>query len=158
MMKKKYNYIIYVVLLIVTVIVTLLLADLYNKGEKEISYSYETLNKISAEEFNEYMVEHDDVIIYIGSMYSTSTNKVEKNIISEIEKQNLLEKVIFIEKEEITGELEKKLNKEYDYEYNEDRLPTIIVVINGEVDKIVKITKNMQYKAAIDYEAFKWLI
>lgn len=155
MMKKKYNYIIYVVLLIVTVIVTLLLADLYNKGEKEISYSYETLNKISAEEFNEYMVEHDDVIIYIGSMYSTSTNKVEKNIISEIEKQNLLEKVIFIEKEEITDELEKTLNKEYEYEYNEDKLPTIIVVINGEVDKIVKITKNMQYKTAIDYEAFK---
>lgn len=155
MMKKKYNYIIYIVLLIVTIIVTLLLADLYNKGENEISYSYETLNKISAEEFDEYMVEHDDVIIYIGSMYSTSTNKVEKNIITEIEKQNLLEKVIFIEKEEITDELEKTLNKEYEYEYNEDKIPTIIVVIDGEVDKIVKITKNMQYKSAIDYEAFK---
>ena len=155
MMKKKYNYIIYIVLLIVTIIVTLLLADLYNKGENEISYSYETLNKISAEEFDEYMVEHDDVIIYIGSMYSKSTNKVEKNIITEIEKQNLLEKVIFIEKEEITDELEKTLNKEYEYEYNEDKIPTIIVVIDGEVDKIVKITKNMQYKSAIDYEAFK---
>lgn len=155
MMKKKYNYIIYIVLLIVTIIVTLLLADLYNKGENEISYSYETLNKISAEEFDEYMVEHDDVIIYIGSMYSTSTNKVEKNIITEIEKQNLLEKVIFIEKEEITDELEKTLNKEYEYEYNEDKIPTIIIVIDGEVDKIVKITKNMQYKSAIDYEAFK---
>ena len=158
MMKKKYNYIIYVVLLIVTIIVTLLLANLYKKEEPTISYSYENLNKINADEFNEYMTEHDDVIIYVGSMYSTSTNKVEKKLISEIEKQNLLENTIFIEKEEINEELEKTLSKDYKYKYNENKLPVLIIVIDGELEKIVNITKKLDYKTAIDYEVFKWLI
>ena len=104
-MKKNYVYL--AVLLIATVALTLFLSSLYKRETLENSYLYEKLNKITATEFEEYMLEHPDTIIYIANKNDLDNNKFEKKFENKLEKLNLLENIIYIEKEEVTSSLEK---------------------------------------------------
>ena len=153
-MKKNYIYL--TILLIATVIVTILLANLYTKETTKTSYSYNNLNKITSNEFEEYMMEHTDAIIYIADKESLSNNKLEKKFIKKLEKLNLLENTIYIDKNEITTEFQKLLKDDYSYEYNEKSLPTIIVVSDAEIIQVSKIEKDVNIDTLIDYEVFRW--
>lgn len=152
-MKKK--YLILFALLASTVIVTLLLAFLYNKEISGMSYSYEKLNKITSTEFEEYMLEHTDAIIYISDKFDLDNNKFEKKFINKLEKLNLLENVIYIEKTDITDDVQKKLKDVYSYKYNENELPVIIVINDGEVNQISIVNDKSSVDTIINYEVFK---
>ena len=71
----KKNYFILTILIIVTCVFTLLLANLYKKENNQVSYLYEKLNKITSTEFDEYMIEHPDTIVYISSKYNLQNEK-----------------------------------------------------------------------------------
>ena len=137
-MKKNYIYL--TILLIATVIITLFLAS---------------LNKITANEFEEYMIEHSDTIIYIADKTDLNNNKFEKNFVKKLEKLNLLENVIYIEKEEITDKLEEVLKENYSYEYKEKNLPTIIVVSDTEVVEKSIVEEDSNVDTIINYGVFE---
>jgi len=152
----KKNYIILTVLIVVTCILTLLLANLYKYEKVETSYIYENLNKITSEEFDEYIVEHPDTIIYISDKYNLENQKFEKKLINKCENLNILENIIYIDKEEVTSNLEKTLKNEYSYKYNEDNLPAIIVINDAKITQTVIVDKNSEVETIIDYEVFEW--
>jgi len=152
----KKNYIILTVLIVVTCILTLLLANLYKYEKVETSYIYENLNKITSEEFDEYIVEHPDTIIYISDKYNLENQKFEKKLINKFENLNILENIIYIDKEEVTSNLEKTLKNEYSYKYNEDNLPAIIVINDAKITQTVIVDKNSEVETIIDYEVFEW--
>ena len=154
MMKK--NYIYFGILIICTVALTLFLSYIYkSEVEESVSYSYEHLNKITSNEFDEYMIEHPDTIIYIADKTNLNNNKFEKRLINKLEKLNLLENVIYIEKEEMIAILQKKLKENYGYNYNEDKLPAIIVINDGKTKQISIIRRDSDVDTIIDYEVFK---
>lgn len=152
-MKKNYIYL--TILLIATVVVTMLLANLYTKETTKTSYSYNNLNKITSNEFEEYMMEHTDAIIYVGDKLNLNNNKIEKKFIKKLENLNLLENTIYIDKDEITAKFKKILKDNYSYEYNEKSLPTIIVVSDAEVIQVSKIEKDVEIDTFINYEVFE---
>ena len=152
-MKKNYIYL--TILLIVTVIITLFLSNLYKRETTEISYSYEMLNKITANEFEEYMIEHPDTIIYIADKTNLDNNKFEKKFVNKLEKLNLLENVVYIEKEEMTKKIEELLKKNYSYEYKEKKLPIIIVISDAKVIENSIVQKDSDVNAIINYEVFE---
>ena len=152
-MNKKMIYLI--ILVVATVIVTLLLADIYKKETIKTSYAYENFNKITANEFDEYMMEHTDTIIYIADKNNLKYNKFDKKFLSKIEKLNLLENTIYIDKDEVTSKLEKTLKEKYKYTYNEKKLPTILVIIDGKITQIEEVTADSNIETIIEYEVFE---
>lgn len=152
MMKKNYLY--FGILVLATVIVTLLLANLYDNEVEKISYAYNNLSKITANEFEEYIVENDDVIIYIGDKNNLKLNSVEKKLIKKLEKNNLIKNTIYIEKEEITSSLKKQFEEKYSYVYD-GKLPLVIIVSDSIVEQIVKIDKTIDINSIINYEVFE---
>ena len=91
-MKKNYIYL--AVLLAATVGLTFLLSSIYNKEVNSVSYSYEKLNKITSDEFEEYMMENPDTIVYVSDKNDLINNKFEKKFIKKLENLNLLENTI----------------------------------------------------------------
>ena len=152
-MKKNYIYLF--VLVLATVLVTLGLSRIYKTEVTKTSFAYEKMSKIISAEYDEYIVENPDTIIYIADKNNLSNNKFEKKFIKKLESLNLLKNVIYIEKEELDDSLNKKLKKNYSYEYNESLLPAIIVINDGTLSQISYINVDSQVENIINYEVFE---
>lgn len=152
-MKKNYVYLF--VLLSATIVITFFLSSIYKKEVILTSYAYDTLNMINSYEFEEYMTEHLDTIIYISDKTNLNNNKFEKKFINKLEKLNLLENTIYIEKQEITPSLEKTLKENYSCNYNEDSLPVIIVINDNQIIQTSIVDENSDVNTIIDYEVFE---
>ena len=152
-MKKNYIYLF--VLVLATVLVTLGLSKLYQTEVTKTSYAYEKMNKITSTEYDEYIVENSDTIIYIADKNNLSYNKFEKKFIKKIDSLNLLKNVIYIEKEELNNSLNKKLKKNYSYEYDENLLPAIIVINDGVLSQVSYVNEDSQVEDIINYEVFE---
>ena len=84
-----------------------------------------------------------------------SYNKFEKKFIKKIDSLNLLKNVIYIEKEELNNSLNKKLKKNYSYEYDENLLPAIIVINDGVLSQVSYVNEDSQVEDIINYEVFE---
>lgn len=151
----KKNYIILVILLLSTVVITLFLASLYNNKSEDVSFAYETLNKIKSDEFEEYLVENPDVIFYIGNKDDSSKNKFEKKFVKKLQNLNLFDLVVYIEKQDITSNLKQILNENYKYNYNDENLPIIIVISDGGFSQVIEVINELNVDSAINYEVFR---
>ena len=152
-MKKNYIYL--AVLLVATVGLTFLLSSIYNKEVNSVSHSYEKLNKITSDEFEEYMIENPDTIVYLSDKNDLNKNKFEKKFVKKLENLNLLENAIYIEKDEINNKFKDLLKTNYDYKLDEKNLPTIIVIDSGSVVQSVVVEKTSNVETIIDYGVFE---
>ena len=152
-MKKNYIYLI--ILILCTIFLTLFLSSLYRKETVQVSYAYESLNKITSTEFEEYLLENPDAIIYIGDKPNIKNNKIEKKIINKIIKLNLLEKAIYIEREDIVNSFEKILKEKYNYTYEEKNFPIMLLIVDGELSQKTLINKQTNINNVIDYGVFE---
>jgi len=154
----KKNYYVLVVLLAVTVLLTLLLSNVYLSREKLVSNFYEYSNKITPEDFDEFMTENSDAIIYISDKYDLTHETFEKNFENKVEELNLKHNLIYIDKNDINDEFLNKLKKTYGVNIDLEKTPIIVVVIDEEVIKNISITPNSNADVLIEYEAFEWLM
>ena len=152
-MKKNYVYL--ALLLIGTVAMTFIFSNMYKKESTDTSYLYNKLNRITAEEFSEYMIENPDTIIYIVDKENSENYKFEKKFMSKLEKLGLIENVVCLEKQEISSSLEKKLEDDYSYIYNEKVLPIIIVINDNKIIGTSVVTENSNVDTIIDYGVFE---
>ena len=150
----KKNYIILVVLLAVTAFLTLFLSNIYKNKEKLTSNFYEYVNKITPESFDEFMTENEDVIIYIGDKYDLTLETVEKELSEKIDELNLKHNLIYIDKSYVDKKFIKKL-KGYDINIDLDKLPVVVVVVEEEVLKNVRLNSNTDIDELIAGEIFE---
>lgn len=154
-MTKKYIYL--TILILSTIALTLLLSYIYKKETTiETSYSYENLNKITSSEFDEYILENPDTIIYIADKNDISNNKFEKKFIKKLEKLNLLDNIVYIDKTEITKKFKKNLSSEYSYNYNGKKLPIILITNDKQIVQVSLIDEYSDVNTVIDYGVFEW--
>lgn len=151
----KKNYYILLVLLIVTILVTLILSNLYINKDKPISDFYKYSNKITVDDFDQYMLENSDVIIYISDKYNLKNETIEKKLKNKIEKLNLKQNLIYIEKSEINKQFLNKFEKNYKIDINLKKAPLIIVVVDDKVIRNEMITENIDLDSVIKSEDFK---
>lgn len=149
------NYYILVILLITTVLLTLSLTRIYKNRDKLVSNFYNYSNKITSAEFDEYLLESSDLIIYISDKYDLTNEFFEKNFEKKIDDLNLKNNLVYIDKKELDKKFLNKLRKEYGININPDKLPIIIVMINKKVIKNVYVTSDSDANTIIDYEAFE---
>lgn len=149
------NYIILIVLLAVTVLLTLFIADIYTSKNKLTSNFYEISNKITPTEFNQYMSEHSDVIIYISDKYDLTYESFEKEFESKLGELNLKENLVYIDKEQIDDEFLVELKNTYRINIDIERTPIIVVIVDNTVVKNIYVDSNSNVDIFIDYKVFE---
>ncbi|MBR6690216.1 MAG: hypothetical protein IKL65_02675 [Bacilli bacterium] len=151
----KKNYFILAVLLAVTVLLTLLLSNIYVNKDKLVSSFYEYSNIITPEEFDEFMTENSDIIIYINDRYDLTHETFEKKFKNKVDELNLKHNLIYIDKNDIDKEFLNKLKKIYEINIDLEKTPIVVVVIDKEVIKNVSIENDSNIDTLIEYEAFE---
>lgn len=151
----KKNYYVLVVLLAVTILLTLLLSNIFLNKEELVSGFYEYSNKISPEEFDEYMTENSDTIIYISDKYDLTHEAFEKTFEKKLNELNLKSNFIFIDKNDMNDEFINKLKNTYGINIKLENTPTVVVIVDKEVIKNVSITSDSSIDAIIEHEVFE---
>lgn len=151
----KKNYYILVVLLAVTVLLTLWLSNLYLNKEKLVSNFYEYSNKITPDDFNEFMTENSDVIIYISDKYDLTHETFEKKFENKIDELNLKHNLIYLDRNDIDSKFLSKLKKSYGISVDLEKTPIVVVIIDEQVVKNVSVTPDSNVDTLIEYEAFE---
>ena len=156
-MKKipQKNYFILIILLLVTIIITLSLASVYKNKDKFVSNFYEYANKIDSSEFNEYVTENSDLIIYISDKYDLSKESFENKFKNKLDELNLKDKLVFIEKSSIDTKILNNIQEKYKLKIDIKKLPIIIVLIDRKVVKSVYIKTESNAETVIEYGAFE---
>ena len=152
---QRKNYYILIVLIVVTILLTLSLASVYKNRDKLVSSFYNYANKITSNEFDEYITESSDLIIYISDKYDLTNESFEKKFQKKLDDLNLKEKLIYIDKKELNKIFLDKLKKEYQISIDKNKLPTIIIIIDKKVIKSIYITSKSDVNSIIEYEAFE---
>ena len=151
----KKNYYILVVLLAVTVLLTLSLSNIYINREKIVADFYEYSNKITPEEFDEFMIENSDVIIYISDKYDLTNETFEKEFENKIDELNLKHNLIYIDKKNIDKNFLNKLKKSYNINVNLEGTPIVIAIVDNKVIKNISINNDSNVETLIEYEVFE---
>ena len=151
----KKNYFILIGLIFVTVFITLSLVNIYKNKDKLTSSIYNYSNKITNEEFDEYMVESSDLIIYIADKYDLTNDSFEKSFMNKIDEINLKEKLIYIDKSQLSKEFLNKLKNNYGINIDIKKLPIIAVIVDRNFIKSVYVNENQDAERIIQYEVFE---
>ena len=153
--KLKRNYIILIILLAVTVFLTFFFANIYKSKGNLVSGFYEYSNKITIEEFDEYMTENTDAIIYISDKYDLTHETFEENFKEKINELNLKNKIVFVDKNEINDKFISNLKINYGISIDLSKTPLVIVIVDKNVLQCVYIDNYSNVDDFIDYEAFE---
>ena len=151
----KKNYMILAVLILVTVLITLVLSNIYLNREKLVSNFYNNNNTIRTNDFDEYLMEYSDLIIYISDKYDLSHESFEKKFEKKLIDLNLKNNLVYIDKNELDKKFLKKLKEEYDLSIDLKKTPLIVVIIDKKVIKSTIVTNESNVDTIINYEAFQ---
>lgn len=149
------NYYILAVLLAVTILLTLLLSNIYLNKEQLVSEFYNYSNKITVDEFDECMMENPDLIIYISDKYDLTYETFEKKLQSKINNLNLKDKLIYIDKSEMNDKFLNKINKTYGISVDLKKVPVIVTIVDNKMIKSVNVKQDSDAETIIEYEAFE---
>lgn len=155
-MKKipKKNYYILALLMIATIVFTIFIFNVY-RDNKTISEFYNYSNKITSKEFDEYLTENPDVIIYISDKYDLTHEEFEKDFQRKITKLNLKNNLIYLDKSSLNKNFLKKLKQEYELDINKKKMPVIIVVLDKKIINVVYVGQASNVETIIQYEDFE---
>lgn len=152
-MKYK-NYILLAVLLVVTVFLTFFLSSLYKSRNNVVSDFYEYCNKINYNEFDEFIIENPDSIIYIGDKNDLDFKEQESALKDEIEKKGLKNKIVYLEKSTLSKKFLSSLKSKYGKSINKKKTPVLLVVVDKKINKVVYLKDNLELNEFISEEVF----
>lgn len=149
------NYIILAILIIFTMLLTLFLSNIYISSNKEKTDIYNYLNKINSKEFEQYITENPESLIYIADKYDLSNLKFERQLEKKVVKYNMKEKIVFLDVEQLDDKFLKSLDKKYNLKINLNKLPAILYFSLDDTSKLTYINNDTSINSIIEYEAFK---
>lgn len=145
------NYIIFVILLALTVFFTLILSNIYLSKNKLVSEFYNNSNKITVDEIEGYITENPDAIIYISDKFDLTNESFEKKFEKKLDELNLKSKLVFIDK----SELEENPNKGHKIKVDLDKTPIVIVIVDKTLNKIIYINDNTDVDNFMNFGDFE---
>ena len=151
----KKNYFILLVLLIITVLLTLFLSKVYINKSQLVSNFYKYSNVITKEEFDQFMTENSDVIIYISDKHDLTHSNFEDKFKTKIDELNLKHNLIYLDKNEIDKNFLKKIKEKYNINIDLKNTPIIVVIVDNKVVKNILVTENLNIDTMIEYGEFE---
>ena len=138
------NYLFLVLIVAATVFITFVGANLYKESKRVESEFYKYANTISSKEFDAYVTEYPNSIIYIYDKYSHAYDGFEADLKSVIEENYLKNNVVYIDKRELNKRFIAELKEDYSTEIKYDNKPIIIIVSDKEIVSVINIDENSE--------------
>lgn len=146
------NYFILALVVILSGIIVYFLGNFYiNKkryDEKE-NHVLSFLKEIYVDDFENFIIENPDVIIYINRIDNSKNKKLEKKLKKEIIERNYEQDIIYIDSTEISSNFVDVLNNHIDNKLN--IIPNVIIVKDGKICNVMYINSNTKYSEIIDF-------
>lgn len=138
------NYLIYLLIVVFVVVLTLLIRNWYNLNQdfkKKNTIMSEFLVSVNEEEFANYIVENNNVIIYLASGKDETLESFEKEFKNLLIDNNIKEQIIFIDLNQIDNDFFETLKNNYFIESLTNveltKFPNLLIVENGRVNSIL---------------------
>lgn len=138
------NYIIYGLIVVFTIVLTLLLRNWYNINQdlkKKSTIMSEFLASVNEEEFSNYIVENNNVIIYLASSKDDTLETFENEFKTLLIKYNIKEQVIFIDLNQIDTNFFNNLKTNYFADslnnIELEKFPNILIMENGKINAVL---------------------
>lgn len=146
------NYFILALVVILSGIIVYFLGNFYidkKKYDEKENHVLSFLKEIYVEDFENFIIENPDTIIYINRSDNSKNKKIEKKLKKDIIKRNYEQDIIYIDSTDITGDFINILNN-----YIENKLsilPNVIIVKDGKISNVMYINSNTKSTEIIDF-------
>ena len=101
------------------------------------------------------MVESTDIIILVSDKYDISNDIIFEKLINDLNKNDLKDKLICIDKNLIKDSFLSTLRTVYDIDLDISKIPAIILVSDRVVENISYLNNDTDLEKVIDYQEFK---
>lgn len=135
----KKNYVILFMLAIITIIVTLLLANKYNKNLQynlSVNNNMSFLSQIKIDEIDNYIMDNPESIIYMSSSNNTKLDELEEKLKKYIISNNYNKNIVYLNAYELQESKFNKFKEKYFSESIKNNVtlnnqPNVFVIKNG---------------------------
>lgn len=162
------NYIILIILSLVTLILTFNLAGIY---QERMEYNNQSnnimkfLSEIKEEELKNYVLDNHDTIIYISSSVDNENKKFEYQLRKYINRKNLTKDFVYIDSSNVSENFYNDLNNNFLSEKLKSQnidlktIPNILIVKEGKIVKVLykKQPSKLKVKQAEDFIKKNWI-
>lgn len=134
------NYLILLVVAIVTVLIVFYLGSWYNASKeyyKNNSILSEYLSEIKGDEINSYLVDNPEVVIYYASSKDETIKSFENEFKKLIEQNEIKDEIIYINSKDENNNLISNLNSISDKQIDSIIIPNLIYIKEGKISKIL---------------------
>ena len=135
------NYIILFIIVVFTISFVFYLRTWYNTSKEYYqnnSIMSEYLSELKISEIGSYLVDNPNSIIYYASAKDTNIKPFEKKFKKLLEEYEIKNEIIYIDaSKEENKEIISKLNNISDKKISEVKIPNLISVKDGKIDKIL---------------------
>ena len=131
------NYLLVIVILVATFFATLSIVDKFKDEDSQEKTM--TIEEIKENELDNYLTERQEAIIYISS--NKKDEEINKKVDKYINKKNLVEKVVYLDKDELSEDFDNQMKTKYKKEINTNT-PNLVVFSNRKITKVVKILNH----------------
>ena len=149
----KKNYILLGLLAVVTILAVMYMSKWYRASENyylENSVIKDLVGEVKELEFENYVLENPDIVVYISNDQSETTKKFEKKLRNYILDENLKSHFIYMNGKESTRKFLLDLEKNYfmnNVQGVEITYPNLLILENGKVKDILYRTSLIERNA-----------
>lgn len=145
--KKIHNYIILFVIILLSVGIVLYLCrwyEVYDEYEKEIPVIRDSLLEITNEDLEHYILDNPTAVIYMCTASSESCRSFEKDFVKLIQKEELGDKIIYLNLSNVDQEqFVKEFNEKYPYKVElTTNYPAFVIFEDGKVHSMLQGKEN----------------
>ena len=137
------NYFILLLVIIVSMIALLYLINFY-KVKKEYDDNSKMvmsfLKEIHIDDFENYIIENPEVVIYIG--YSNNNKMIETELKKYIIEKDYTQDIVYINSKDNNKKVLKVLQKYLNNDLNMTKIPNILLIKNGKINNTYYIDEN----------------
>ncbi len=135
----KQNYIMVAVISLITIIITIGLSTNYKNSHQnnDTSILNKFLTVITANDFDSYIMENPNIVIYVGDSQSTAYQHFEQDLKQEITSYDIQNHFVYLDTNNINDNFRLKLSTNYNINLNDYKVPILIFFQEGRVIDIV---------------------
>lgn len=150
------NYVILFITIIGTILLCLYIAQWYKKAEEnsiEPGILAKQLPQVTIEEFENYVMENPNVIVYVSASTDETAKRFEKNIYDFIIKENLRNYFVYIDANKTDqNTLVETLKRKDDKQSIYTAIPNMYVIKDGKIEGVLYTkTPSLHAKEAIRF-------
>jgi hypothetical protein len=142
---KLRNYIILAIIILVTIALVFIIKKAYENSQMYAVHTNERLSmlyEIKEDDLDSYLVENQDIVIYISNAKDEKIEEFEKELMTYISEKELAREIIYLNLDTVSSNFYKNIENKYFSPYlneNKTLLPEQANMLQVQEGKITKI-------------------